>query len=552
MKSLWDKGASVHRVQKWIVQVRAALKDLFDCNVKFIQLLESAGMPEEEVPRAQMYYVEAENSCSEVLKLAEHRVSVSCALNLSSDKFEDEINPEHSVSQTSGSTKRSSSTTAYSARLKATAKKAALIARAQVLDDSLELKRKQLQLQHDQEQLNLRAKISEVEAEENVYRMFEEYDGRSDCISHVRSSAKKLPLNPNSVEGPTALKGRPVAVGISKECFIKFVCLLRTVTSCVFFSERTVRLVVRWKSTGCVWSPSCASFAPRRVADDHRVNFPEETIQTVKRNFYADDCHKSVGTNEEAINIVHNLCHLLALVSFRLTKWISNDRRVLEAIPVEERVKGVKNLDLDHSSLPVERALGIHWNTESDQFGVQIKSKQREFLLSEVSSVYDLLGLVCPFVLRAKTIFQDECKSGKEWDDPLSQENQVRWSKWLEELPLLGQFKVKRCLVSAHFGKPVKFELHHFCDASLSAYGSVTYLRAVNAEGEIHCWGSQEGVFLTEIQKDKVLSMLVSLLRPLSTWEILPRLPEMLISRAEQKKGKYLSYEFNNVTYYSY
>ena len=48
------------------------------------------------------------------------------------------------------------------------------MARAQVLNDGLELKGRQLELQHDQEQLNLRAKISEVEAEERVYQMFEE------------------------------------------------------------------------------------------------------------------------------------------------------------------------------------------------------------------------------------------------------------------------------------------------------------------------------------------------------------------------------------------
>ena len=73
---------------------------------------------------------------------------------------------------------------------------------------------------------------------------------------------------------------------------------------------------------GGVWSPSCASFALRRVANDHRMDFPEETIQAVLKNFYADDCLKSVGTTEEAINIVHSLCKLLALVGFRLTnKW---------------------------------------------------------------------------------------------------------------------------------------------------------------------------------------------------------------------------------------
>ena len=39
----------------------------------------------------------------------------------------------------------------------------------------------------------------------------------------------------------------------------------------------------------------------------------------------------------------------------------------------------------------------------------------------------------------------------------------------------------------ADFGRPVKYELHHFCDASLSAYDSVSYLRALNAEGKIRC-----------------------------------------------------------------
>ena len=101
------------------------------------------------------------------------------ASNLSSGRLEDELNPDDSISQTTRSTKKSSSTTMSSARLKAAARKAALMARAQVLKDCLELKQKQLQLQHDQEQLNLRAKISEVEAEERVYQMFEERHGLS-------------------------------------------------------------------------------------------------------------------------------------------------------------------------------------------------------------------------------------------------------------------------------------------------------------------------------------------------------------------------------------
>ena len=65
----------------------------------------------------------------------------------------------------------------------------------------------QLQLQHDQEQLSLRAKISEVEAEERVYQKFEENDGCSDRTSVVRSSVKKSSLNPNATEWPACTSG---------------------------------------------------------------------------------------------------------------------------------------------------------------------------------------------------------------------------------------------------------------------------------------------------------------------------------------------------------
>lgn len=65
----------------------------------------------------------------------------------------------------------------------------------------------------------------------------------------------------------------------------------------------------------------------------------------------------------------------------------------------------------------------------------------------------------------------------------MSSENQVQWSMWLEELPLLGQFKVERCLVPASVGKLVKCQSIKSSDASMSAYGSVSYLHAVNVEG---------------------------------------------------------------------
>ena len=90
-------------------------------------------------------------------------------------------------------------------------------------------------------------------------------------------------------------------------------------------------------------------------------------------------------------------------------------------------------------------------------------------------------------LLQAKKFFQAECKSRKQWDDPLDPVNQHRWLKWLNDLPKLEQFEIKRCLVPEEFGKIIQCQLHHFADASQEAYGSVSYLRLVSAERRIHC-----------------------------------------------------------------
>ena len=53
---------------------------------------------------------------------------------------------------------------------------------------------------------------------------------------------------------------------------------------------------------GATSSPSCASFSLIQAAEDNADEF-EVTLETVKRNFYMDDCIKSVATEKEAIRL---------------------------------------------------------------------------------------------------------------------------------------------------------------------------------------------------------------------------------------------------------
>lgn len=236
-------------------------------------------------------------------------------------------------------------------------------------------------------------------------------------------------------------------------------------------------------------SPSCANFALRKTADDNSGEFSQLAIETVKRNFYVDDCLKSVATEKAAIQLAKELRDLLAKGGFRLTKWMSNSPAVLSSIPEQDRAPSVKTLDFDTPY--IERALGIQWNVSSDTFGftITIKDKPatRRGILSIVSSIYDPLGFVGPFTLPAKMLLQDLCRQKLGWDDPLPESDLQRWRDWLKDLPRLENLSIRRCFKPEGFGEVTASQLHHFSDASQLGYGAVTYLRLVNKDGKIHC-----------------------------------------------------------------
>lgn len=242
---------------------------------------------------------------------------------------------------------------------------------------------------------------------------------------------------------------------------------------------------------GATSSPSCANFALRKCAEDQSRQFRAEVVQTVLQNFYVDDCLKSVATEEAAISMCQDLMKICANGGFRLNKWVSNRRKVLDSIPKSELAAEMKSLDLDHGKLPLERALGLNWCVESDTFRFKINIKDRPFtrrgLLSVIGSVYDPLGILAPAVLPAKIILQELCRLKIGWDDDLPEHIKRRWTDWLTSLPALEHFSVARCFKPKDFGNDVFAQLHHFADASEDAYGSVSYLLMRNTSNETQC-----------------------------------------------------------------
>lgn len=241
---------------------------------------------------------------------------------------------------------------------------------------------------------------------------------------------------------------------------------------------------------GATSSPCCANTSLRKTATDNEQNYDSEVIETVRRNFYVDDCLKSVPTTEQAIKYAEQLIKLLKEGGLRLTKFNSNCRDVLASIPAEERANPSMNLDLD--LLPVERALGLHWNAETDTFQFKVvpanKPPTKRGILSVVSSLYDPLGFLSPFVLLVKVLLQELWRLKVQWDERIQDPYLTQWQRWIESLPYITAIRIPRCYKALSLTDALtNVQVHYFSDASKCGYAAVSYIRMVDDEGKIHC-----------------------------------------------------------------
>ncbi|XP_045036459.1 uncharacterized protein LOC123477107 [Daphnia magna] len=155
-----------------------------------------------------------------------------------------------------------------------------------------------------------------------------------------------------------------------------------------------------------VSSPSSCLYAVRKTLEDN-PEF-EDLRSKILRHMFVDNYLDSFDSEDTAIQDCLRLKELLSRGGFQLNQWTSSSRRVLAAIPPEERDK--PELDLDLDELPVERMLGNWYDSQTDAFTFKFKPqpevRSMRQLLSAVASVFDPIGFITPVVLVGKLLFQ--------------------------------------------------------------------------------------------------------------------------------------------------
>ena len=251
---------------------------------------------------------------------------------------------------------------------------------------------------------------------------------------------------------------------------------------------------------------------------------PEEFAEakcTVRDNTYVDDIIDSFESPTVCKEIAQQIETMLRVGGFNIKSRTTTGNK--EIIPDIERADVIK----DDSSLvtgnhrnivnlteflqndiktPNQKVLGIYWDPQTDQFYFHIQFNlnrkrkglrlgqplQREdiingmpmaltkrLILSWVNRLYDPLGLISPFIIRAKILMQklwmnDECKLS--WDDPISENLQNEWNQFFIDIFEVEKISFHRCVKPRGVSNDAPL-LIIFCDSSELAFGCSAYIR---------------------------------------------------------------------------
>ena len=75
--------------------------------------------------------------------------------------------------------------------------------------------------------------------------------------------------------------------------------------------------------------PSCSNYALKRTAVDGEDQFGKEAAETLQ-NVYVDDVLKSLDDEDKAMKLINEMKNMCASGGFRLTKFLSNSKKVLQ------------------------------------------------------------------------------------------------------------------------------------------------------------------------------------------------------------------------------
>ena len=230
-----------------------------------------------------------------------------------------------------------------------------------------------------------------------------------------------------------------------------------------------------------------------------------EFVLKVVRSLYVDDLISGTELRQDSFEFYLKLKHRFAEGNMNMRKWNSNDKDLLRMIEDKEQalipsptvVKSENEIEEEDESFAKSlfnpscaedetKVLGLIWKNKSDllkfDFSEQLANLGSEPLtkrvvLKTMTSLFDPLGLLAPLTVLLKLIFEDVCKGGHSWDEPLPKDIVDRWKEIISDIRSVGIVEINRHVLKNIDKSDIQLiELHGFGDGSSVAFAATIYL----------------------------------------------------------------------------
>ena len=232
-----------------------------------------------------------------------------------------------------------------------------------------------------------------------------------------------------------------------------------------FFIKKDGKLVPFRYTTivfGFVSSPFILNYIVKLHAKRY---FNDLCTEALINNFYVDNLVYTNNSKDVLLSLYSIANQRMLEGGFCLRAWNTND----------SSVKGDMCKDT-LSPLSEEKVLGYLYDVPTDMLSLANVSlnkgaNTKRSILSQVSSVFDPLGLYLPVIVRGKLLIRQMWELKLSWDEVVPKNITDTWINLSNDLEQLKTFSIPRKSVSSENVN----QLAVFCDASSSCYGFSAY-----------------------------------------------------------------------------
>ena len=237
-----------------------------------------------------------------------------------------------------------------------------------------------------------------------------------------------------------------------------------------------------WRFKKLIFGAADSQLLVIATVREHAKRFHDRFPGAAEKNLsymYVDDLITLVDSEEEAIQLSHDLRELMELAGMRLRKWASNNEKVLHDIPKADRLCKDEFIFATDKEAGC-KALGFSIDCREDIFTFQGLTKLtdlEETMMSVARIVgkfgYDPIGFYQPIKLGARKVLKHCFEAKLTWKDSLPIGLATSWQSWLKTVDCMDRLKYPRYVGDFNESS----EINVFGDASKEAFGACAYLR---------------------------------------------------------------------------